>query len=70
MLGFAFCLVICLSAGLTNKLNVTAEDEGLPGKPKNKTGPIVAKVVGFPGFILTRPKWMVPERSLVIISLI
>lgn len=61
-------------AGNTNTQNVTSAEAGFPGKAKNTfflglgelatsdsevdTG-IEAKVVGFPGAIDTRPKWIV-----------
>jgi hypothetical protein len=56
---------------------VTIADAGLPGRAKisfEVRVPVeellcgtVAKVVGLPGFMFTRPKWIVPprERSIV-----
>ena len=66
------------SAGSTKRWNVTTAEAGLPGREKmslearDEVGEeclvgMEAKVVGFPGFMETRPKWMVParERSMV-----
>lgn len=50
----------CFSKGNANKFIVTVAETGLPGK-HNKYFFLfwkkhVAKVVGFPGFMFTRPK--------------
>ncbi len=47
--------------------NVTRADAGFPGRANKGfvTPPVVgmvANVVGFPGLIVTRPKWMVPLK--------
>mmetsp|Transcript_2124 Transcript_2124/g.3116 ORF Transcript_2124/g.3116 Transcript_2124/m.3116 type:complete len:262 (-) Transcript_2124:391-1176(-) len=53
-------------AGCTSRRVVTAQLTGFPGRAKNRTSfplsPLgtVAKVVGFPGFILMRPKCTFP----------
>lgn len=49
-----------LSKGNANKCIVTVAETGLPGKHKKylflPSDAHVAKVVGFPGFMFTRPK--------------
>ena len=57
-----------LRAGSTNKHFVTRQLTGLPGRPKKRTFPpngffSVANVAGLPGFMLIRPKWIVPNFS-------
>ena len=62
----AFCLPLeYCSDGRTKRCDVTSADAGLPGKLKTSFvagSPLlslrgtVAKVVGFPGFMFTRPK--------------
>lgn len=62
--------------GRTKRWSVTSAEAGLPGRekmrqllgsPMSVLKGMVAKVVGFPGFIDTRPKWIVPpkDRSMV-----
>ena len=49
--------------GRTKSLYVTMALTGLPGNPKNRHDDVVGRVpnvVGFPGFMNTRPKWIVP----------
>jgi hypothetical protein len=64
-----------LSAGTTNRWNVTSAEAGFPGSAKigivwfPAAFGIVANVVGFPGFIFTRPKCMVPLKFLSITGL-
>lgn len=59
---------IFLRAGITNRLQVTTADTGLPGRAKMSfrvpSMSTVAKVVGRPGFIKTRPKWIWAWRSI------
>lgn len=55
-----------LKAGTTNMLNVTTAEAGFPGRAnihfvESPTG-TEAKVVGFPGLMATRPKWIVPFK--------
>ncbi|RCI08497.1 hypothetical protein L249_8987 [Ophiocordyceps polyrhachis-furcata BCC 54312] len=62
----------CLcSDGSTKRCKVTSADAGFPGRekmtldtrwPASSLKGMVANVVGLPGFIATRPKWMVPPR--------
>ena len=56
-----------LAAGRTYKWLVTVAETGFPGKPRISLDFSfhfkVAKVVGFPGFIQTRPKWIVASNS-------
>lgn len=67
-----------LSAGTTKTWNVTSADAGFPGRANRnlRSSPafplrflsdhgaagMLANVVGFPGFIATRPKWIVPSN--------
>jgi hypothetical protein len=39
-----------------NSWQVTKDETGFPGRAKMRQSPILPKVVGFPGFILSRPK--------------
>lgn len=59
MMGFELSPCISLSRGITNKIEVTVAETGLPGKHmKYFFLPLyvqVAKVVGLPGFMFTRP---------------
>lgn len=59
---------IFLNAGITKRLQVTTADTGLPGRAKiSFLAPSVSKVanvVGKPGFINTRPKWIWACRSI------
>lgn len=66
------------SDGSTNRWDVTSADAGLPGKlnislvvgvPELSLRGTVAKVVGFPGFMETRPKCIVPPRDRSIVGL-
>ena len=66
------------SDGNTKRWDVTSADAGFPGKlnisllvsvPELSLRDKVAKVVGFPGFMETRPKWIVPPRDRSIVGL-
>ena len=46
-----------------NKTAVTNELTGFPGKAKTKVLFIIPNVVGFPGFMLRRPKMTLPFSS-------
>lgn len=53
-----------LKAGTTKIRKVTSAEAGFPGSANMNFLPafvgMLANVVGFPGFIATRPKWIVP----------